>query len=120
MEEVSIKTSLFYLFGEQKEEVKESLTEFFELENKLQDNLSDLLVYAVGKNVEVSINVEYYNTLPEKHQKTFLIYFSEEEHKLVNDYINSFIPKSLDLKIKKKARTDIVLQMINEAYELQY
>ena len=114
--EISIKTSLFYLYGEQLDELKESINGLFETTNF--ENISDALVYSVKEDFTLDISSKLENDLPVKHQKTFLLYLSEVEHKKVNDYINSFLPNKVEAIAKKQLRTEVVKQLLDNLQKI--
>jgi len=109
-----IKTSLFYIYGEQMEKLKVLIPESIE---KLFPNgggsISEILSKIHRLNYKPTLDVDY-EALPEKHKKTFLLYFSEEEHKEFNKYLNSHINELGLTPFKKKARTQFIIEILTK------
>lgn len=112
--ETVIKTSLFYVYGDQIAELKELIPEAID---KFFPNgggsITDILAKVPELGYEPSLDVEY-EALPPKHKKTFLLYFSEEEHKAFNKYLNSHIEKLGLKEHKKKARTQFIIELLRK------
>lgn len=109
-----IKTSLFYIYGEQMGELKTLIPEAIE---KFFPNgggsITDILAKVPKLGYTPKLDVEF-EALPQKHKKTFLLYFSEKEHKEFNDYLNKHI-KDLGLNgEKKKARTQFIIELLKK------
>ena len=109
-----IKTSLFYLYGEQLDTLKELIPEAVE---KLFPNgdgdLAQVLTKVPKTKFTPDLNMDY-SSMPIKHRRTFLLYFEEMEHKLFNDYLNKMIKDSNLLEHKKKARTQFLIKVLNK------
>ena len=109
-----IKASLFYLYGEQLDELKELIPEAI---NKLFKNGEGDLAQILAKIPKTKFTPDLkndYENMPQKHRRTFLLYFEESEHKIFNDYLNKMIKDSDLLEYKKMVRTQFIIQVLNK------
>ena len=115
--EVNIKTKLIFFYGEQfkqmSELAKKAINEHWGDEAETEGSLSDLIIFILKNREHKPILTE--NTETGKHNKTMLLYFSEDEHKVYTKYINVFVNKHLEKGVcKKQAQTNAIFSLLKE------
>lgn len=115
--EVNIKTKLLYFWDEEFPEMSEmaskAIKEHWGDEADEKGSLSDLIIWILINRENKPINVTTFNR--GKHNKTMLLYFSEQEHKVYTKYINTFVNKNLSKDdCKKQAQTQAIFSLLKE------
>jgi len=114
--EVKIKTKLVYFFGNDLTEIAQlatqAMNEHWGKEAAQKGSLADLLIWILKNREHVPIKTG--NFLQVKHNKTMLLYFSEEEHKVFTKYFEMFVFKQVAKAHKKEAQTQAIKQLLLE------
>lgn len=109
-----IKTSLFYVYGEQRDKLIELIPQSL---NKLfpdgGGSLSKLMSRVPRINFTPRFDIDIEN-IPNRHSKTFLLYFSSEEHKEFNDYLNKLVKEFGLNENKKYVRTEFIIEVLTK------
>ena len=109
-----IKTSLFYVYGDQRDKLIEIIPKSL---NKVFTNgdgsLSKLLSRIPRTNFKPRFDI-CIDSIPKKHSKTFLLYFSSEEHKEFNDYLNNIVKEFNLSEHKKYVRTEFIIEALTK------
>jgi hypothetical protein len=113
--EIEIKTSLFFLYGEQQAELKTRIPNVLGkfLAKGYKKNLPEILMLLIKKKVDIKISRDF-EELPKKHSKTFLLYVSDKEHAELIDYLNTFISAGDSDVRKKQIRTEVVIELLKK------
>lgn len=116
VKEVKIKTKLVYFFGDDLPEIAklatQAINEHWGSEAAEKGSLADLLIWILRNRDHEKIEVG--NFTDGKHNKTMLLYFSEEEHKVFTKYLDLYVFKGVDKKYKKQAQTQAIKQLLLE------
>jgi len=114
MQDINITTKLIYFYEDQFAFFRAIAMHAMKLaygKNIDKANLPDLLLLLMRKHGKKPFNIEYEEPT-NKHNKTNLLYFSEEEHKYFTEHIASAIPKDLTPKQKRLATTRIIIRLL--------
>lgn len=115
--EVKIKTKLIYFFDDQFQEMSElackAIREHWGIDAETKGSLSDLIIWILQNREHAPMIIPTFNR--GRHNKTMLLYFSEQEHKVYTKYLNVFIIKHLaNGGCKKQAQTQFIFNLLKE------
>jgi|TARA_R110000796_G_scaffold59008_1_gene135908 hypothetical protein len=115
--EVNIKTKLLYFweddFQEFKDTASKAILEHWGAKAEEHGNLPDLLIWILQNRENTPIKTSM--SKGNKHNKTTLLYFGEQEHKIYTKYLDMFVFKNMEKEAcKKQAQTQAIFSLLKE------